>query len=209
MLRDRQRAAVLHIGGGPAEGGGRAAALGRGRHEQRRVGERQFTLRQADARHQLVARRRHLHRPVIGESDVLAGEDRDPAGDEPRILAGLEHEREPVHGRVRVAAAHRLDECAGGVVVGVAEAVVEDGLPLNRLLADVAGDVDRPRRPAARGRRSRARSGHAARRRRCWWRGSRGRRRRPSGSSVPSPRSSSSTARTSSARISASVSGSN
>ena len=32
----------------------------------------------------------------VGETDVLAGQDHDPAGDEPGVLTGLEHARQPV-----------------------------------------------------------------------------------------------------------------
>ena len=53
----------------------------------------------------------------IGEPDVLAREDHEPARDEARVLARLEHAREPVEARVGIGAADRLDERGDDVVV--------------------------------------------------------------------------------------------
>ena len=55
-------------------------------------------------------RPRQRQRLRIGVADVLAGEDHHPARDEARVLAGLEHARQPVERGVGVAAAHGLDE---------------------------------------------------------------------------------------------------
>ena len=41
--------------------------------------------------------------PRVGVADVLRGEDHHAPGDEARVLAALEHRREVVDGRVRVA----------------------------------------------------------------------------------------------------------
>ena len=64
--------------------------------------------------------------------DVLRGEDDQPPGDEPRVLAGGDHRREPVQGRVGIVAADALDERADGVVVAVAGTVVGEGPLLGR-----------------------------------------------------------------------------
>jgi hypothetical protein len=53
---------------------------------------------------------RHAERLRIGVADVLGREDHHAAQHEPRILAGLEHARHPVHRGVRVRAPHALDE---------------------------------------------------------------------------------------------------
>ena len=53
----------------------------------------------------------------IGEPDVLAREDDEPARDEARVLARFEHAREPVETRVGIRAADRLDERGDDVVV--------------------------------------------------------------------------------------------
>ena len=66
--------------------------------------------------------------------DVLRRGHDDPPRDELRVLAALQHHREVVHRRVRVAAAHRLDERGDGVVVGVAVPVVDDRAAAGRLL---------------------------------------------------------------------------
>ena len=73
----------------------------------------------------------------IGVADVLARRDHDPAREEARILAALEHRGEVVDGGVRVAAAHRLDERRGEVVVAVARPVVAER-PLARDVVDEA-----------------------------------------------------------------------
>ena len=107
----------------------------------------------------------------VGHADVLAGEDDHPAGDEPGVLAGLQHPRQVVHRGLRIAAAHALDERADHVVVVVA-AVAQRARAERRL--DVL--LERPA-PGGRARTPpRARSAPGGRRRR---RGRRaGRRRR-------------------------------
>ena len=50
--------------------------------------------------------------------------------------------REPVDRGVWVAPSYALDECADGVVVAIAGAVVDDGLLLDGVLGDFAGDGD-------------------------------------------------------------------
>ncbi len=49
--------------------------------------------------------------------DVLRGEDHEPPRDEARVLAGLDHPREPVEAGVDVGAADALDERRQDVVV--------------------------------------------------------------------------------------------
>ena len=78
----------------------------------------------------------------VGHADVLAGQDHEPAGDEPRVLPGLDHAREVVQRGVDVAAADGLDERAGDVVVLVAVAVVAHRRPVDGGLDVVDG---RPR----------------------------------------------------------------
>ena len=88
----------------------------------------------------------HEQRTRVGVADVLGGEHDHPAGDEARVLAALEHRGQVVDGRVRVGAAHRLDERRDEVVVRVA-ALVVDERPLARCILDlllVHGRVPRP-----------------------------------------------------------------
>jgi hypothetical protein len=68
----------------------------------------------------------------VSESDVFVREPRDPAGDEKRILAPVEHPCEPVEGGVRVGAAHRLVEGRDEVVVPLLRLVVQRGAFLHR-----------------------------------------------------------------------------
>ena len=67
--------------------------------------------------------------------------DHDAPGDEARVLAGFQHPRQPVDRRVRIAAAHALDEGAGHVVMRVAGRVVVERLALDRILGDFEREV--------------------------------------------------------------------
>ncbi len=99
-----------------------------------RLRERYLALREPDELSGMQSRNRHHERVRVGVADVLGRADDDPARDEPHVLAGLEHLPQPVDGGVGIAAAHALDEGAGGVVVLVVVAVVDDRLLLNALL---------------------------------------------------------------------------
>ena len=61
----------------------------------------------------------------VGVADVLGGEPDQPPRDVQRILAGLDHPREPVDAGVRIAVAQRLVERRDQVVVLLARLVVE------------------------------------------------------------------------------------
>ena len=116
----------------------------------------------------------------VGQPDVLAGEDHQPPGDEPRVLPRLDHPRQVVQRRVGVGAADRLDEGADDVVVLVALAVVAHRRLVDRGLGRLQVDrrlptgARRPRRPPP------GRSATGGRRRRPAVRGARGRPRRAS-----------------------------
>ncbi len=66
----------------------------------------------------------HEQRARVGVADVLGREDEHAPSDELRVLAAVDHAREPVDGGVGIASAHRLDEGADDVVVHVAGLVV-------------------------------------------------------------------------------------
>ena len=72
-----------------------------------------------------------VQRGRVGQADVLAGQDHQPAGDEARVLAGLDHPGQVVQRRVDVGAADRLDERADHVVVLVALPVVAHRGPVD------------------------------------------------------------------------------
>ena len=76
----------------------------------------------------------------VGLPDVLAGQDDQSAGDEPGVLARLEHPGQPVEAGVGVRAPDRLDEGAHLVVVVVLAVVLEPGVagPLHVLQRDRA-----------------------------------------------------------------------
>ena len=80
----------------------------------------------------------------VGVAHVLGGADHDAPRDELRVLAGIDHAREPVERGVGVAPAHGLDERGDDVVVHVAVLVVGEPMTGVRLLHELAGD-DGPR----------------------------------------------------------------
>ena len=73
----------------------------------------------------------------IGVADVLGREPHQPPRDVERILARLEHPREPVHRGVGVAVAHRLVQRGDEVVVLFAGLVVEQHPALDRLFREL------------------------------------------------------------------------
>ena len=75
----------------------------------------------------------------IGVADVLGGEAHQAPRDVERILAGLEHARQPVDGGIRIAVAHRLVQRGDDVVVLFAALVVEQRPSLDRALEPRAG----------------------------------------------------------------------
>ena len=62
----------------------------------RGLAEVELCLGQADVLQRMRGGDRHHQRLRIGHADVLAGEDDHPPGDEPGVLAGLEHPGQPV-----------------------------------------------------------------------------------------------------------------
>src|ERR671919_1213868 len=85
----------------------------------------------------MVGRNGHLKSSRICIAHVLGREYDHSPGDEPRILARVEHSSQPVDGRVRIGTAHRLDERRDHVVMPVATFVVWEGAPLQGLLRSI------------------------------------------------------------------------
>ncbi len=82
--------------------------------------QRQLALREP---HQFAGlRRRHGQRQGgrIGIAHVLAGQDYDPPGEKPHVLASFEHAGKPVQGGVGITAPNALDQRTDRVVVRVA-----------------------------------------------------------------------------------------
>ena len=98
-------------------------------------------------------RRRSAARVGSARPTSSLAEDHQPAGDEPRVLARLDHPGQVVQRGVDVGAADRLDEGAGHVVVLVAVAVVAHRGPVDRPLqrrpASIAVRRPRPARAPA------------------------------------------------------------
>jgi len=139
---ERRHAVGADLGASRGDGLGRRVRLRRQRQVDRRLGEIQRALGQADpvdGAGRCVGDQQRLR---VGLADVLGGEDDHAAGDEARVLAALEHRRQVVERGVDVGAAGRLDPGRDEVVVAIALAVVVDRLALQRVLD--RGDVDRP-----------------------------------------------------------------
>ena len=83
-------------------------ALRRGGEVDDELGEGQGALGQADEVDGLLRGHGQDQRLRVGEAHVLGGEAHQPARDVERVLAGLEHAREPVEPGVGVRVADRL-----------------------------------------------------------------------------------------------------
>ena len=97
------------------------------------LGERVVRLGHPDEMRRLLRGARDHQRLRISKAHVLTREDDDPARDEHRVLARVDHAHEPVERRVGVGATNALDERRDGVVVLVAGPVVEERAALERL----------------------------------------------------------------------------
>ena len=78
----------------------------------------------SDEVHRLLRGNRHLDPLRIGKSDVLRGQDHQPARDKERVLAAVDHAREPIDRGIRIARRDGFDERANDVVVLLAALVV-------------------------------------------------------------------------------------
>ena len=98
----------------------RAAHVGGG------VGERNARFGHPDKFDRLLRRDRERQRFRISQADVFARENHDPARDETKVFAGMQHFRQPVDRAFFIGGAHAFDEGADRVVVRVALAIVND-----------------------------------------------------------------------------------
>ena len=105
--------------------------------------ERVETFRHSDEMHGLLRRHRNQQPARVRQTDVFGSQDHQPARDEERVFARVEHAREPIDRRIRIAAANRLDEGADDVVVVLALLVVGDHAALQRVGDQRAVDVAR------------------------------------------------------------------
>ena len=131
----------MRVDGGPQIGLVDGVALRRRRQIRDCLGERGVALRHADEVACLLGRDGHRQPLRVGVADVLGREPDQAPGDVQRILAGLEHPREPVHRGVRVAVAHGLVKGGDQVVVLFARLVVQECPALDRLLEERRVDL--------------------------------------------------------------------
>ena len=160
--------------------------------------ERGVGLGHAEHVRRILGRHRHRERLRVGVPDVLGREPDEPPRDVHRVLARLEHAREPVDRGVRVAVAHRLVQRRDEVEVLLAGLVVEQRATLEQR-RDV-GDLEPAWQALRRRRRDPDRQLQQPERRRARrrWRAARwppAPRRDAPRRSAPRPRSSSSSAR--------------
>ena len=129
-----QGALLAHVAGGLQQRLVGRVGLGRGGQVDGRLAHRDPPLRQPHEVHGVLGRHRHLQCLRVRVADVLGREDDHSAGDEERVLPGLDHPHHPVDGGVGVAAAQALDEGGDQVVVLLAGLVVTQGAELEGLL---------------------------------------------------------------------------
>ena len=104
-----------------------------------------------DKFHRLLRRDRKLQRFRVSKANVFACENHNSPRDETEIFPGMQHFCQPVHRTFFIRSAHAFDERADGVVVRVADAIVNDGLLLDAFLGNCEREVnyrrERPRLP--------------------------------------------------------------
>src|SRR5574341_100173 len=137
------RIGSLLDGGHRLEDRADAVGLGRSGEVQRRQRQVIETFGQPDPLEGFGAGRRDDDAVRLGQPDILPGQDQQAAHDETRVFPGHDHLRQPEQRRVRVGAAHRLDEGADRVVVLVEALIVMHRPLLDALLGDLQRDVHR------------------------------------------------------------------
>ena len=100
-------------------------ALGGRRQVDGRLRQRRVSLGHTDEVGRILGGHGHRQRLWVGIADVFRRESNETTGDVERIFAGLEHARDPVDSRIRIAVAHRFVERGDQVVVLFAALVVE------------------------------------------------------------------------------------
>ena len=95
-----------------------------------------------DKFHRLLRRDRKLQRFGVSKANVFACENHNPPRDETEIFPGVQHFCQPVHRAFFIRSAHAFDERADGVVVRVADAIVNDGLLLDAFLGNCEREVN-------------------------------------------------------------------
>ena len=124
VRRHRPDLAGADVGAGGVDRLDHGVGLRRDGQRDRGLGEVEPGLGHPDQLHRLGGGHGGRQGGRVGQADVLAGQDHQPAGDEPRVLPRLDHPGQVVQRGVGVGAADRLDEGAGDVVVLVALPVV-------------------------------------------------------------------------------------
>ena len=85
-------------------------------------------------------RQNQSHR--VGETDIFCRANHDAPRDEARVFAGVNHFREPVKRRIRIATTHGFDKRGNRVVMRVAIAVIHHSLFLDALLGNLQRDAN-------------------------------------------------------------------
>ena len=116
--------AVAHFAQRRIDRGLGAVGLRRQRQVNGGLGQVDAALRVADDLGSPEGGLGHEQSLGVGVPDILRGSDVHAAGDELRILSPVDHAGEPVHGGIRIAAPHALDERGDDVVVHVLVLVV-------------------------------------------------------------------------------------
>ena len=143
-------------------------AFGRGCNVHSRLRQRERAFRHPDPLHRLICRGRDHDSAGIGVAHILACRDHDPAGNEKRILSGIDHLRHPIERCIGIAPPHALDECGNGIVMFIL--VIDQRFLLDRLLGrgEIVADNSVRGRARSKARRFRAHSARAGHRRWTW-----------------------------------------
>ncbi len=135
MERDGPVAPGLLLPFGGKNAGAGAIALRREAHVQHRLGQNDLGLRKSHHFRCLRRGYRHLQRPGIRQAHIFGRADHDAPGNKGWFLTAIDHTRQVVKRRIRVAPPHTFDESGNDIVMVVPILIIRRS-PLTGHLGD-------------------------------------------------------------------------
>ena len=120
MVRHRAVAALAHFLQRGINGVVGGVAFGATGHINSRMCQRDTHFRHTQYFRGAESRLRNHQGGGLRQAHVFAGANKNTAGNKARVLAAFQHTRQPIHGGVRVGAAHGFDKGGNNIVMFVA-----------------------------------------------------------------------------------------